>query len=169
MNTLEIDELVRKYYDGVSTLAEERMLSELFLSGDYPPEYETEAMQFRFLDEARRRQTFAPGFESHMEKLFAAEKVKENAQKMQRRRAILVSVFAVFIIVTSAIFTIRQYTIKEQLATQKEEKELYVETQKALLLLSGKYNTGLDKVFFHRKTKADLQTEAEVSEKEQIN
>ncbi len=78
MNSNEIDELVRKYYAGSTSLAEEKMLSDLFLSGDYPPEYEPEAMLFRFIAESRKNKIPPPEFLAHMERVFAGEKGKEN-------------------------------------------------------------------------------------------
>ena len=84
MNSTEIEELVRKYYKAETSLAEEKMLSDLFLSGDYPEEYWAEAMQFRFFEESRKEVLPPPAFLAHMEKLFAAEKGKENDQNNEK-------------------------------------------------------------------------------------
>ena len=49
MNSTDIKALIEKCIRSESSLAEEKQLLDLFTSGDYPPEFETEAILFRYL------------------------------------------------------------------------------------------------------------------------
>lgn len=145
MKASEIEELVRKYYAAETSLAEEKMLSDLFLSGDYPEEYWAEAMQFRYFEESRKEESPPPKFLAHMDKFIAAEEAAELRKKNRKRKAILAGVFAIGFLVTGAFFSVRHYKPNEQTAELKDPQEMYRQTQKFLLIFSGKYSTGIDK------------------------
>jgi hypothetical protein len=52
MNIKEIEELLEKYYEGETTLAEEKILRDFFISGNVPSELSVHKSQFLYFAEA---------------------------------------------------------------------------------------------------------------------
>ena len=72
MNSTEIKALIDKCIGSESSLSEQQQLLDLFTSGDYPPEFETEAIIFRYLVWEASERKRNPEFEREL-------KLRENS------------------------------------------------------------------------------------------
>lgn len=151
MKTAALKELVRRYNEGTTTADEEETLRGLFLSGSYPPEFEAEAMQFRFYAEAEKEGLPGPEFRARMEQVFAEDSTARTYPRIVRFRMVLTAAAAVMLILVGTFFTVRYHSMQKQAAEKLAAEELYRDTRQALLFLSGKYNTGIDNVLSLRK------------------
>lgn len=151
MNQKRIEELLSKYYEGVSSLTEEQELKAFFEQSDVPEHLKAEQIQFNFYEAARQEKssrTFEP--DEHVTKSVQLKPYVRTAWSMA---ASVVLVIGIYLFMQKADEPVNEY----------ENPEIaYAETKKALLLISEKLNKGsreLDKLSKLNQTKVLLSNE----------
>lgn len=144
MNTREIEILLERFYDGTTTTEEENRLKEYFRSGDYPPELAPEATYFRFCEYAAsiRMQDpdFVPRIQEHLN-----EPPVIRMEQSRNRLFTLAGIAATLLLLAGLFLTIRQEVRRNsEPGLIRDPQIAYVEAQKALLLLSANFNTGIE-------------------------
>jgi hypothetical protein len=143
MNSTEIKDLLGRFYEGETSLAEEKQLLEVFRSGHFPPEFAAEAEQFLFCCHAGQEEIPDPGFDEKMEeKLFSVPVLPLHTNR--RRVLYLAGIAAAAALLIGILFTFNHdFSGKNEAGTIRDPEIAYAEAQKALLLLSSNLNTGL--------------------------
>jgi len=144
MTSKEIEIRLKEFYEGRSSLEDEQRLRELFISGNYPPEFSAEAAQFLFYDQERNSRLADPGFDQAMEK--DIQKLQHFPFHPHRQRMFYISGIAAGILLLIGILFRFQgaFHPKNEPDSMNNPKVAYAEARKALMLLSVNLNTGLD-------------------------
>lgn len=161
MNRNNIDLLLQKYYDGDTTLDEEKQLLDYFTNETVPPQLEKEKALFLALH-AKETIEVPHDLEARIVSMIDQldEKAKTTKVTLPGTRAMFVawaSIAAALIAVVSiTLYTTHQQdaqTIAMQTEAQNAEK-MYEQTRQALALVSTKLNAGMDQV---QQSKAELE------------
>jgi len=149
MNIKEIEELLGKYYEGNTTLAEEKLLKKFFSRDDVPVHLRDHQPMFRFfaeesaqtLSDERQNETLIRKIEEYREETSA---VKTHPGK--RRLYYLSGIAAGLLILMSLFFVIRNEVSRKQFkdSVNPSAELAYIQTRQALLMVSAGLNTGLD-------------------------
>ena len=124
MTNEEIKLLLSKYYDGESSLQEEKQLQELFLSGNYPPEFSDDARVFVFYALSSGKRISDPDFEKEMDELF--ESLPQSAPERNLRRIPWLAA-ATILLLAGLFFTFRHnYLSGEEKASILQNRVEYV-------------------------------------------
>jgi predicted ribosomally synthesized peptide with SipW-like signal peptide len=133
-----IENLLEKYFEGETSIAEENQLQDYFSSPDVAQHLEQYRSMFGFFSKAREQQ-----FEQRL-----------PLQPKKRRFAAWLSVAASVVVLLSvgtfAYFN-QQKNAKENLGTYDNPEIAFRETQKALDLLALHVNTGVESVHYINK------------------
>jgi hypothetical protein len=147
MNIKEIEELLEKYYEGETSLDEEKILKDFFLSGNVPTELVAHANQFLYFAEASGDEMT----DQDLERKVFGEGVDIPVVSMHSRRNrfyYLSGIAATVLLLIGLIFTFRESIInkpKENLS--KMDSELaFSQTHDILALVSVNFNKGMDKM-----------------------
>jgi len=145
MNSTEIKALIEKCIGSESSLAEEKQLLDIFTSGDYPPEFETEASIFRYLMWEASERKRNPEFEREL-------KLRENSipvtlpRHRKFRRTTTWLAVATVLLLGGLTFTFRHIISKPQVpeySVFRDPKTGYAvsrkEMQKAMVNLNKLY------------------------------
>jgi hypothetical protein len=129
MELHNIQALLDKYFDAETTTAEENQLKAYFASGSVAPEFEPYGPMFGYFAKAKQETPTRP------------------VPVYRRRPVIWASVAASVLVLISVGVTLFNTPSKPQdLGTFDDPEVAYRETQKALALLSGNVNKGVESV-----------------------
>ena len=151
MNTSEIEALLEKYYEGNTSLQEEKILRDFFQGSQVPEHLESHQPLFRFFEDEQKREIRDRDFEQNMTAKFTGEPVETEIVKMypNRSRFIYVTgIAATVLLLIGLFFTFQHDVFKNSLKqTANPEAEIaYADASQALLLVSANLNTGLRQV-----------------------
>lgn len=133
MESVQIESLLEKYFDGLTTLAEERELSAYFSSAKVAPHLEQYRDMFGYFAAARE------------------EKPQQEIKALPKNRTtsktawLSIAASAVVLLGVGSYFMFNNPQA-ENLGTYEDPQIAYRETQKALALLSGHLNQGVESV-----------------------
>ena len=169
MEYQKIEEILNRYLEGETTLEEETLLKEYFSRPDLPSVHCEMKELFQYFDQANREA--APDFDvsAHLNSVIDMEWKKETRSRFSRVWAWVGSAAAVLVI----SFGIYQYTNHSEPAvkqayikdTYQDPKLAYLETKRALLLVSRtmnrsaanlKYLSKVDESFNQMKKVAEI-------------
>ncbi|HPS63863.1 MAG TPA: hypothetical protein PLK82_12425 [Bacteroidales bacterium] len=147
MNTREIEEILARYFDGESTLAEEGKLREFFSGDEVPPHLEPYRPLFAFFTDENREEPASPGFEQRLTAALESHGAGKVVVMQPHRHRILFisSIAATVLLLIGIFFTLRTGRV-DLTAFSKPDPEVeraWNDTRGALLLLSGNFNHGL--------------------------
>lgn len=151
MSINEIETLLDKYYEGETTLAEEKLLKEFFSGDDVPARLQQHQPLFRFFaDEARQSSSETKQDEILIRRMagYTVETRLETRPPLRKTMHYLSGIAAGLLILISLVFVIRNEVGNnrhEQIAEPTVE-EAYTQTTQALLLVSVGLNTGFNAV-----------------------
>lgn len=151
MNTSEIEALLDKYYEGETTLAEEKLLRDFFCGDDVPASLLSHRPMFGyFASEAAVSSSEDLQDKSLVRRLnqYRDYAGPESIHPAKRRMFYMSGIAAGFLILLSLVFALRNEVGNarhDQLGNPSVE-EAYAQTTKALLLVSVGLNTGFDAV-----------------------
>jgi hypothetical protein len=132
-NKVEI--LLEKYFQGETSIAEEKELRSYFSSSDVAPHLEQYKAMFGFFTQAKQQ-----------------EYTKELPQSTKKTKfkwlSIAASVVVLFGLATFYMIDSGGTATHEQLGTYDDPKKAFQETQKALALLSSHVNVGIESVLY---------------------
>jgi hypothetical protein len=158
MNTREIKELLNKYYEGETSLAEEGMLKDFFLSGNVPEELEPEKNQFIYFD-----QVSADEFDDRdLEGIVFGEKPEVPVVPMhslRNRIYYITGIAATFLLLIGLFITFREdiFNKPKETANMAEAELAFSQTHDILALVSVNFNKGMDKVQYIGKLDQAMQ------------
>ncbi len=146
MNLNEIEALLKRFYNGESSLEEEQRLREYFNLENVPDHLIAHQEQFRYYQNAKEERDSQKSIE-----LDVAERIKEenNSFRYAKRRRLyyLVTGVAASILILIGVYfqfiarpNNTTYSMED---TYEDPEAAYAEAKKALLLVSEKFNAGV--------------------------
>jgi hypothetical protein len=159
MEYLEIEKLLNRYLEGVSTLEEEALLKEYFSQQGLPPEHREIQEMFLYFTAAEKASAPAFNIKDDLINVIEIQSKKETGNRFRLVLAWAGSAAAILLI----SFGIFHYIDKPEASIKdsfKDPKLAYIETKRALLLISNtmnrntaslKYLAKVDESFNHMK------------------
>ena len=146
MKLPEIEQLLEKYYNGETTLEEERLLRDFFTGMDVPPGLHAEKVQFEFLRNAR-----AAGMNDDALDRQVMRKISQGdgliGRIMERKPWFYATVgMAATVLILIAIFIRFEPMQKKIQDTYSDPQMAYEEAKKVLFFVSKQFNRGTDKL-----------------------
>lgn len=137
----EIEVLLARFENGESSRVEEKRLKEMLLWKENKNNYPEEAALFAYF-QTEKNKTEKTAF---VETIFENESIqKESFHKEKMKFSILYKYAAILIIALSSLYFTSQY---QQDRTKKEEAKMaYLETKKALFIISKEMNNATQKL-----------------------
>jgi hypothetical protein len=146
MNTKEIEALLDKYYEGMTTLEEETLLRDFFVEEIVPPHLAAHADLFRSFDELHKEELLDHAFEEKVLSSLTEPRVIQ-LYKNRNRLLYITNIAAGFLLLAGLFFTFRNDIVKNNPTNTFSNPNLaYAETQKALLILAGNFHIGMNKM-----------------------
>lgn len=143
MNFKEAERLLEKYYNGETTLEEDKQLKDFFLQEPVPAHLESEAKLFRYFHLASAQKMNDDDFEREFMK--GIDKPLIPVYTSGRRFYFALSLAASILIFAGLLFTFRDAIFRQSFKNSLTDPKLaYAETRKALMLVSLNFNEGLD-------------------------
>ena len=151
MNTSGIEALLDKYYEGNTTLQEEKILRDFFQSESVPDQLKSHQLLFRFFTEERIQEVFDPDFEKQLTDHFNddyAETYKINVNSKRNRFIFLTGIAAGILLLIGIYFTIQHESFRKSILEKGNTNPglAYNEASEALMILSSSMNSGLKEV-----------------------
>jgi hypothetical protein len=145
MNLKEIEELLEKFYEGGTTLAEERQLRDYFTNDAVPPHLSEHVGLFRYYTTAGKEELPDTEFENRF--LYKIEESPVIPLYSKRRSVFFITgIAAAVLILVGMIFTFRNDIIRPLSKNTVNNEIAYQQAKNALVMLSANFNTGLDQV-----------------------
>lgn len=145
MNFKEIEDLLEKYYQGETTLEEEKQLKDFFLQGPVPVNLEPDAELFRYLDSASDQKMDDTEFDRKF--IESIETPVIPMYSSRRKFYFALSLAAAILLLVVFLFTFRDVINRKSSNNRITDPQLaYSETRKALMLVSVNFNEGLDQM-----------------------
>jgi hypothetical protein len=148
MNASEIERLLDKYYDGLTTLEEELLLKEFFQGENIPSHLKIHADQFLYFNKAVNEEIMDPLFE---QKFF--EKVGDVSLLMlktnRRRFYYLSGIAAGILLLFGVIFSVRDFINDDKRIADSgnmDAEMAFATTCDVLSVVSVNFNKGMDKI-----------------------
>ena len=136
MDSSEIKQLLEKYWNCETSLAEEQQLKEYFRSNTVPESLKETSELFRYF-ETQKKESLTQDFDGEVMKQIAAERPKGKVVKMMFNVA---RIAAGLVVVVAATYFVRQEIRKsyppEIADTYSDPKLAFEETKKALMMIS---------------------------------
>lgn len=146
MNFKEIEDLLEKYFDGKTTLAEEKQLREYFNTEEIPPHLAVHADLFRYFAIAGKEEITDPEFEEKFLSSISETPVIPLYSR-KKRLAYIMGIAAGVLLLVGLFFTFREEIFRKSASDTYSDPALaYAEARKALLMVSVNLNTGLDRM-----------------------
>ena len=151
MNTREIEVLLEKYYEGDTSLNEEKLLRDFFSTKEVPAHLKSHQALFAFFNEQQRQEIGAAG---SGKKVFLQPTEQSSEEQVaaispNRRRFLYIAGIAATVLLLISMFFTLQYDIFKNknvpLISGKTELA-YNQASEALLVVSSGLNTGLIQV-----------------------
>lgn len=141
MDSKEINELLSRYWNCETSLAEEQQLRDYFTSGDVPVELRETASLFQYFEENKKKSLHDISFDKYV-----LEKVRPAGEGRVRRLFYnSMRIAAGLVVVMMAIWFIRnevrESTPQEMVDTYDDPKLAFEETKKALMMISKSFGT----------------------------
>jgi hypothetical protein len=151
MNTKEIEQLLGKYFEGETSLLEEKLLKEFFSGDDIPEDFRQYQPMFSFfnseaslsLSDEQQERVLERRLEQYREETSA---VKSHPGK--KRLYYFSGIAAGLLLLAALVFTLRNEIGRRHHheLSNPEAEVAYAQTKQALLLVSVGLNTGLDAI-----------------------
>ncbi|MCK9204008.1 MAG: hypothetical protein M0P58_06145 [Bacteroidales bacterium] len=151
MNTREIENLLERYFEGQTTLAEEQILKTFFSGNEVPDELKKHQLLFQYFKQEKLENLSNDDFEQKLSAILATD---EKAQAKTRhilagnRFFYIGSIAAGILLLIGLFFTLRDDVFNKNKANVQlsREEQAYLEARQALLIVSANFNTGIREV-----------------------
>jgi len=143
MDSNQLEELIKKYWDCETSLEEEERLRNWFRAHDVPERFKETAALFTYFD-AQKQKSAGEHFEKHVIKKLSASAPGVKTINLWQTSLRIAAGIAV---VAAAIFFVRKEIIKtHDIATIEDPQRALEETKKALMMISKGFNTAEQEV-----------------------
>jgi hypothetical protein len=141
MNLHEIEKLLEKYFEGETSLPEERQLRDFFASGKVPERWKNLEGYFSFVIQEQDQQIRNADFD---DRVMSAVKGNKLAAIIDLRRPWIywIAGVAAGLLILVAVFVKFDPFSKRLEDTYKDPQTAYLEARKILLYVSTKFNKG---------------------------
>ena len=162
MDSKNMEDLLKKYWDCETTLEEEKQLREYFGGNNIPDQWKDTAVLFRYFEETKKKSLPDLAFEGQvMHKLDAPKKSKvvRLVYNTMRIAAGLAVVLAATWFIRNEV---RETTPQAVVDTYDDPKLAFEETKKALLMISKSFGTAEEqarKINLFNEAKEEIQRE----------
>lgn len=151
MTTSEIEILLEKFYEGDTSLREEKFLRDFFSGQEVPAHLEHHRAFFSYFKNARQQELTDKEFEQRLTARLLNEPKRENVIRMfpaRKRLLFLTSMAASVLLLIGLYFTFQNEVFKPSLKTaENASAELALaEASEALMIISDNLNYGLNQV-----------------------
>lgn len=145
MNLQKIENLIKKYENGETSIEEEQQLKAFFLFEDVPIHLRSYSDIFTFFDISGKEKITNPDFDAEFLKAIEADKVVPIAATGKRKIYTLVAMAATVLLLVGLYF---KYSATETMYqdTFEDPKLAYAETKKVLMMVSGNLNDGVSEL-----------------------
>ena len=135
MESNKIEILIEKYFQGETSLAEEKELRSYFSSPDVAPHLEQYKAMFGYFTEAKQQK-------------FTQEIPQQTKKQKVMWLSIAASIVVLFGMVTFFMINTDEAVTQNELGSYDSPEQAFRETQKALALLSSNVNIGIESVSY---------------------
>jgi len=141
MNLHEIEKLLERYFEGETSLPEEKMLRDFFASGNVPERWKNLDRYFSFVIQEQNKQILDVDFDN---KVMSDMKGNKLAPLIDLRRPWIywISGVAAGVLILIAVFVKFDPFTKRIEDTYKDPQTAYIEARKILLYVSARFNKG---------------------------
>jgi hypothetical protein len=146
MNSQEINRLLEKYYNGETSVAEERLLKEYFASRDVPEELEAEKAQFAWLSGESGASMASKEIDREVMRQISGKESFLGRFIERRQWFYATAGVAATILILLAIFVRFDPFPKKIQDTYKDPEVAYNEAKKILQFVSGQLKKGTEKL-----------------------
>ncbi len=151
MNTSEIEALLERFYDGNTSLLEEKILRDFFCSNDVPAHLKSHQPVFAYYRNEQRHEIKDHDFEQKLTAILMEETEAPPAIRLQPYRSSFIYVTGIaagILLLIGLFFTFKQDVFKNSLkqAGNPDTQIAYAEASHALMLVSANLNIGLKQV-----------------------
>ena len=141
MELYKVEALLEKYFDGETSIAEEKELQEYFSTQQVAPHLEKYTALFNH---------FAVAKEQHFEQEISLLKIQKDENRNHKRNLSWISIAASVVVLmgigTYVFYNSEPVNNSKDLGTYDDPEVAFKETQKALSLLSKNVNVGIESV-----------------------
>ena len=143
---MDIELLIKRFYDGVSTPEEERFLSEFFLNEEIVDEHlKNDQQVFRFLNDSQIK--IPEGVSERLEKSIMQMDISQKSKTLKRPLHYWISsAAAVALLCIGLFFATRQSSPSKLVDTFSNPEEAALVAEQSLTFMSMQLNKGLNKV-----------------------
>jgi hypothetical protein len=148
MNISEIEGLLEKFYDGTTSLPEEKILRDFFQAPHVPEHLMVHKPMFAFFVREQSGELPDQDFDSKLTSLLADEEKQTPVVALpssRNRMVFLVGIAASFALLIGLFFTFQQDVFRksENQMSRADAEVAFTDASDALLLVSGNLNNGL--------------------------
>jgi hypothetical protein len=160
MNTKEIEILIEKYFEGLTSIEEERLLKDFFASGGFPEEMKPVAAMFGYF-EVEKEVNLDPDFSDEFIRQINEKRMIPFYQN--RKFWYYFSGVAASIIFLITFFYENQNSPIKSKYTNEEAQLAYLQTKEALAFVSEKFNAGVKPLHQIEKIKENADRISQIS------
>ena len=147
MTTREIEALLEAYFEGITSLAEEKLLHEFFQTSEVPDHLLKYKDIFNWYDETRTAMITSAQFDGNTRELLVMEEVTSRSVKplFKGRRLFLSIAFAASVVLLLGLAMTWLVDLRRHNVTDNamSAEMAYARTYKALAIVSGNFNYGI--------------------------
>lgn len=162
MNIRQIEILIDKYFEGQTSLEEEKAIRDFLLKKDVPEKFKWLRDYFVYTEESAGQVSVSEGFD---EKILGHLEESEKKERSSSRKLYLyvVSGVAASILLVIGLFTIID-RITDRIDPSSQEAEVaYQQASQALLFVSSKLNSGMKEASDMKKLNQNISKMEKVS------
>jgi hypothetical protein len=151
MNTSEIEVLLAKFYEGRSSLQEEKTLRDFFRRQDVPIHLKSHQSLFTYYGSEQKTELNDRDFDKMLSSLPVDEPLTSRVITLHARRnrlMFITSIAASVLLLIGLFFTFQHdgFKMSSKLSGGSDPEIAYADASKALMLVSGNLNHGLKQV-----------------------
>ena len=162
MDSEKIDDLLRKYWEGASSLEEEQELKAYFREGPIPEHLKETAALFRYFDRGREKNITDITFEKEVIKKIHAPARGKMATLVFNSMRIAAGIIVLFAAVWLVRMEVRKSSAVDVADTYDDPQIAFEETKKALMIISKSFSTAEEqarKINLFNEAQQDIKKE----------
>ncbi len=145
MNSRQIENKLERYFNGESSLEDEKTLREFFQKDDIPPHLLSLKAQFEYFADEHDHEYLDESFDEKILNQISQEEKQQKRGSIRRYLYTASGIAASILIILSVFFKFDPFTNKVE-DTFSDPYAAYIETRKALLFVSETFNKGADPI-----------------------